>query len=137
MNGTSRKIKERKNRGEGKQAPTEQKEREMGTNPCNNQDLASQPHLLGKTVQPEACETPSGRGRLRLPVMYVRTKWLIFHIRANDPRMSMGYLVRELPLWADVSFLNLEPRRLTSPKGLGPPNKSEERWYTCDMVLGR
>ena len=27
-------------------------------------------------------------------------------IRANDPRMSAGYLSQELPLWAEFSFLN-------------------------------
>ena len=35
-------------------------------------------------------------------------------IRANDPRMSAGYLARKLPLWADYWFLILGPKMIAA-----------------------
>ena len=71
-----------------------------------------------KFFWPNFLQIPWARGRPRLRAMDVRTQMLVFSrilraltevlgrdIRANEPRMSAGYLSQKLPLWADFSFL--------------------------------
>ena len=84
---------------------------------------------------PKFLKMPWGRGRPRLRVMDVRAQMLVFFsrisraltevsgrdIRANDPRMSVGYPSAKLPLWADFSFLNLSSSVWSRPPPIYQP----------------
>ena len=92
--------------------------------------------LLFTKIQPKVFLTevfedgPWGRGRPHLRVMDVRAQMFVFFsrilrgptevlgqdIRANDPRMSVGYPARKLPLWADFLFLRFGGIETCHPK---------------------